>query len=1443
MCKDNVRRTTTTIVINSRVTSIGMSEDDCRDIEALKRFLLKSNPSIINNDNQEEITSEFLKCFQDLFDYFDVKSECLPEDKRLLVTDTFSIWVLRTTQVLSNKKLDTSGYFKKVQDELTSDRSTTIYQYILDFWIDGNSAFINALKDLFNKFLHLIKRLYSATECNKLFASWLEKTLQVPSSLPVQYYLIDALAGELDLYTILEKRPDFIDNSLSLMWSDALSNPIGRCLSRFLINVFDIHFKKDPLAIPDWLALWQDLAMSHLSDSRKRRAIELYVLTPVFKGMPNIAFTAFVQNITTSNSLLFLSIIKIGQELGIEDEPFHEDRLLSLDTLKELLKQDDLKLCAFELLTSSAKKSMPVHSYVFPIVRDNLTPFFVDTEIETRNYFCSSFKHFLHRIRDSAYSSHKSAKSLEKANKFPNEQLDKLAYVEKCKKFIEQVLQFLKLQICPGTQYQRNDTAFKLLKVIVESGVDASIPKKYVDVKNARDYPFSVPIFDDESMIRLLFDCLASNYPDIRQMAKKSLFMAIDSSYGDFVQQSTDWRALEEKSMNFLKEYQYSDIGAVLQDVLYRTSEDKRLFISQKLDILHEKVLDSKRDFLKHIDQPISGYLTSINLILLENEFELTAIDSIVDKCISIVLDNWQAVSHVICHDSDEKDLHLMYPDGEIDAQLILSTAFRTTKESSMLLQTLIQRYPLAQERLIEIGDFLINQLFNIRHSGAFQSVSPTFLECCLRCRKENPKVLAKWLETVLKSLEIKTQNVTRRSGGIPSLLAVILATESKERPLLNHAFTVLMRIASTPIDEHQDKVDLPQVNAFNCIKTIFTESKLSDACEQYAAQALALSLTNFDSDIWALRNCSIMLFTSLQNRLFGKKGKSVSARLFFTRYRGVRENLLNVLKTSIMKGDTENDRELKNASRVESIFLVLSILSRLKPTPGYNGLQDFTAEILKCVESQNWGVRRMSAQVLSSLADDSLKISADFLETSSTKNQNRLHGCLLLAKEVIGRRTDEKDNQFYDNFIKLLVGKSDELLCKNTCFVTTNAYLSLMACILREDSNLRNTAAIKKFLSHLGNYFLHQDGLYAIDGSKQLCLSTAIKVLLEFGDSTTNIDVCELGILSPFYEVQKAALSWYANGTGVPPKGSINFSASISKLIQEKDILPSVGALALRALDASGENMNYETLIDIIESPASEEMQLVAIQCIGKYVPATKSESLIRIGSQFSRDALPTDFRLACFKCLSRYPYLSSNAKLLFDLHQMLSDDDEEVREIVANFLYSLFFPSHSSRASISPSVVGDSFGLHLLEICPLKDVQVNAVNRIKAFFVSGENGLLCSKIKTSTGAIFELEKDNQYRFELEQTLQYVNILQASSYEEEQFSAWLRLEQRKVTDFLSRNKIKDGPFGWASSGTVFSRLYVLKALITTFAPESVGEFESALKKASVHPVILASQH
>jgi hypothetical protein len=102
-----------------------------------------------------------------------------------------------------------------------------------------------------------------------------------------------------------------------------------------------------------------------------------------------------------------------------------------------------------------------------------------------------------------------------------------------------------------------------------------------------------------------------------------------------------------------------------------------------------------------------------------------------------------------------------------------------------------------------------------------------------------------------------KAGAITRRSAGIPTLMASIIAAEPEAGgKLLARAMNDLISEASLEA-EHTNIEDsrLPQVHALNCIKEIFTTSKLSVASEAYIAQGLELAGKTLNSNM-QVRSC-----------------------------------------------------------------------------------------------------------------------------------------------------------------------------------------------------------------------------------------------------------------------------------------------------------------------------------------------------------------------------------------------------------------------------------------------------------------------------------------------------------------------------------------------------------------------------------------------------------
>lgn len=90
---------------------------------------------------------------------------------------------------------------------------------------------------------------------------------------------------------------------------------------------------------------------------------------------------------------------------------------------------------------------------------------------------------------------------------------------------------------------------------------------------------------------------------------------------------------------------------------------------------------------------------------------------------------------------------------------------------------------------------------------------------------------------------------LTRRSGGIPSILSGLLCANPYSH-LFSRAIDDLRREASsdTKTRSNISEARLPQVHALNCLKEIFTNSKLNDVSEPFISKTLILAADKLES-------------------------------------------------------------------------------------------------------------------------------------------------------------------------------------------------------------------------------------------------------------------------------------------------------------------------------------------------------------------------------------------------------------------------------------------------------------------------------------------------------------------------------------------------------------------------------------------------------------------
>lgn len=1401
-------------------------------ISEWKQWLLAYKPS---SSVQHGDIEQFLHCFKDI--------RCILTDSgandkdRVKCVDVMSILMLKEYQILKKSGKDADNEFvSNIKDKMiTIEEGTYLFHYVIDFWTDNTVSMEIPLKNMFEKLLQLMNHIYGQKIMKTVLHQWIKTLISLEDKMKVQYYFLDAFSGQIDLMVLLQWKPNFVEVCFGLVWAEALCTQVGKCLSNVLLNWYKYHF--DESSMEKWLDLWKHICCTYLKDPKYTKNIQLYVLSNVFKQLP-ASFGVFISDHEDFSNAILLSLLKIGQELAIEEEPFHNEKYIKMKDIFSLLQQDKYKLATFELLTYSNKKSKQIQPYIYDILKDNLTIFFVDYTLQTRNYFCSSLKSFINRIRDSTYSLNRDAMKLKQKNKFPEEQLYKQEHVKLAEDFMKWLVTFLKTQMAPGSQYQRKSLAYQVVTNLLVSGIDSSVPEKFLDTKQRMSYPFNINIFDS-TLIRILIDDLTNNYDDIREHSLNLLLIAFSTSGRSNL--NIDESTMFGLALDMLLSYKTSDGGAKIMEFVFIVSDNKYKLLRSLMDNLEQLLKEARSNLIENINLPVSGIFTALSLVITRCNKE-EANKEILQRLIDTILLNWENVREIVCHDSPEGNLPIKYLKCGISDQIITSYAFRSIKESSALLKTILVRDSLTIVQIEQCGQILLDQLSHIRHSGAFQSVFPTYVQLCQCARKAYPQLLQVWLEESVSSLRTKSQYVTRRSGGLPFMISAILSSETdQERPLLQSTFEQLFEIASTPILKHEEKLDLPQVHAFNCIRSIFNESKLSLHSAPYVQKTLELCLKNFSSPLWCMRNCSVMLFTSLQNRLFGKMGKTMSARLFFTRFKGIREVLLATLRDSIelfgekksagITIDTNDDIPSYQAN-IESIFLIFTILGRLKPTLSYDGLNEFEVEIVKALGCPNWKIRELAARTYASLVQNHKEKAYELLSllTNSPCSEDKIHGFMLAIKELVLRSLEEASPMSLEVIGQLLNNNYALFISEHSCYAISQKYVEISELLLA-------TGAFSEYdkrsiLNILGNAFIRENSGYVVDGSKQLFLASVTRVLLQFENAESVCDILELALCSPFFEVQCSALQSLDYDI-LSPTEQLSVVNSLVEILEDTNQWVQVKADALSALQKSPVRVrlsNYETLV----SQKSEILQSSLLENIASFekVPESKFWDLV---DKYSGDERPDQLRLAATKCLINTYNNCSDAKVLFRLYLQLFDESPEIREMSARFLNEHIFelqPFELDSSSYSTS-------LRCVELIPklplaskLYPILIDHLQKLYGGLKVTESGNLAENHD-----LFDVEKDNQYRNELELGKQIIQMLQNMEYNIPEET----VEQVKdcLSELISNmdSKGRDGFLKWGSNPDIFNKLALQRYLLRSCGKD-LSEIDDNLRQLNCHPLL-----
>ncbi|KAF9214250.1 hypothetical protein BGZ59_004046 [Podila verticillata] len=407
---------------------------------------------------------------------------------------------------------------------------------------------------------------------------------------------------------------------------------------------------------------------------------------------------------------------------------------------------------------------------------------------------------------------------------------------------------------------------------------------------------------------------------------------------------------------------------------------------------------------------------------------------------------------------------------GGPNHQVILSYCWRAIKESSALMELVLSKATLGsstlkvdgilEPRALDRAGALFRRLLTtIRHPGAFSSVFPAYISLCTRLLNSEDPALAPlprvWLEENLDAILSDAISVTRRSAGLPLCILAIVNAELSDnrRTLLPMVMRRVMAIAVKPVSvDANQQVDLPQIHAMNVLRRLFMDAKLSTSVLPYVGQGLELSIRAFMSPSWAVRNCGVMLFSTLLHRVFGAKRvrdehlaiNGITSRELFARLEGLcgfLQSQLEVAVGQLLGAESSQDRVHPG------LYPVLTLLSRLQPSLHADsadavdgGMAAFVTLVRRCAASAIWKTREMAARALIPLvaSRDLMDLIVDILQgcMKSPIIQNEIHGLLvqvqfLLRGHLLGEGVADREvrRDFVTRFAAAIVPVTQRVL------------------------------------------------------------------------------------------------------------------------------------------------------------------------------------------------------------------------------------------------------------------------------------------------------------------------------------------------------------------------------------------------------------------------------
>jgi hypothetical protein len=487
---------------------------------------------------------------------------------------------------------------------------------------------------------------------------------------------------------------------------------------------------------------------------------------------------------------------------------------------------------------------------------------------------------------------------------------DILVVIDEAKSFLFWLCDHVGQSLYPGASYQRVATALRILSITIKIFGVTELPPIEGFTDQQPDFPFKMPIANPR-LSKLLIDVFMNPYDFNRVQAFEILCQFPGSLPGIESKNDVQdllWWGLNNVVSTRAGE---SDSGAMVFRLIFTKyvvglgfdlspeqnvvlGNNKRgdtaavVFTERLLDLLEKQVNVAKSNILLAAQQhPMHGTLLALQYVFQELDYNSANVKNNFvawrkthARAIQLIHVTCDTVMPVLSDQAPEGNVPTDFrEDGEEDEeevyeeeaaeggpkhQVILSCCWRAVKEASSLLEVIVSKAPaspqesevtiLTHDDLVKGGSLFRHLLTNIRHRGAFSAVYPAYVSLNTRLLTSRDATIsqipAQWLQENLDSLTSSNISITRRSAGLPlCILAIVSSEPSVKKDLLSRAMKYLMKLASEepPVDADQ-RIDLPQVHAYNIMRTIFMDSKLGTHVLEYASGGFSLAINGFSS-------------------------------------------------------------------------------------------------------------------------------------------------------------------------------------------------------------------------------------------------------------------------------------------------------------------------------------------------------------------------------------------------------------------------------------------------------------------------------------------------------------------------------------------------------------------------------------------------------------------